>query len=162
MKTLLLKWWLFLCTQAAIGGIAFYLGFFNSILNKDPTRLTFFILSILILTTLWLGKKIYSMSKMVNLTRKIKDKLHEDYSIGWFIAECCLVLGLIGTVAGFIIMLGTAFVDIDVSNIESMQKALTQMSIGMSAALYTTLMGLLSSLVIKLQLVNVERTIEQT
>ena len=59
-------------------------------------------------------------------------------------------------------MLGTAFVDIDVSNIDSMQKALTQMSIGMSAALYTTLMGLLSSLVIKLQLVNVERTIEQT
>ena len=57
-------------------------------------------------------------------------------------------------------MLGTAFVDIDVSNIDSMQKALSQMSIGMSAALYTTLMGLLSSLVIKIQLVNVERAIE--
>ena len=90
------------------------------------------------------------------------DQLKEDLSVGWFIAESCLVLGLIGTVAGFIIMLGTAFVDIDVSNIDSMQKALSQMSIGMSAALYTTLMGLLSSLVIKLQLVNVERTIEQT
>ena len=58
-------------------------------------------------------------------------------------------------------MLGTAFVDIDVSNIESMQKALTQMSIGMSAALYTTLMGLISSLSIKIQLVNIERTVEQ-
>ena len=67
----------------------------------------------------------------------------------------------VGTVCGFIIMLGTAFVDIDVGNILSMQNALSQMSIGMSAALYTTLMGLLSSLVIKIQLVNVERTIEQ-
>ena len=101
------------------------------------------------------------MMKIENLTRKIKDQLKEDLSVGWFIAESCLVLGLIGTVAGFIIMLGTAFVDIDVSNIDSMQKALSQMSIGMSAALYTTLMGLLSSLVIKLQLVNIERTIEQ-
>ena len=162
MKTLLLKWWLFLCTQAAIGGIAFYFGFFNSVLEKDPTRLSLFILGILILTTLWLGKKIYSMSKIKNPSRDIKDELHQDFSIGWFVAECCLVLGLVGTVCGFIIMLGTAFVDIDVSNIDSMQKALTQMSIGMSAALYTTLMGLLSSLVIKLQLVNVERTIDQT
>ena len=42
-----------------------------------------------------------------------------------------------------------------------MQKALSQMSIGMSAALYTTLMGLLSSLIIKIQLVNVERAIER-
>ena len=92
----------------------------------------------------------------------MKEGLMNDLSIQWFIAESCLVLGLVGTVCGFILMLGTAFVDIDVSNIDSMQKALTQMSIGMSAALYTTLMGLLSSLVIKLQLVNVERTIEQT
>ena len=42
-----------------------------------------------------------------------------------------------------------------------MQKALAQMSVGMSAALYTTLLGLIRSLAIKLQLVNVERTIEQ-
>jgi len=161
MKTLLLKWWLFLCTQGAVVGIAQYFGFFNSVLEKDPTRLSFFILGILILTTLWLGKKIYSMMKLENPSRDIKDQLKEDLSIGWFVAESCLVLGLVGTVCGFIIMLGTAFVDIDVSNINSMQKALSQMSIGMSAALYTTLMGLLSSLIIKLQLVNIERTVEQ-
>ena len=91
----------------------------------------------------------------------MKEGLLNDLSIQWFIAESCLVLGLVGTVCGFIIMLGTAFVDIDVGNITSMQNALSQMSIGMSAALYTTLMGLLSSLVIKIQLVNVERAIEQ-
>ena len=155
MKTLLLKWWLFLCTQAAIAGIAFYLGFFQSLIEKDPTRLSFLIIAILLLSSLWIGKIIYSA----------KDKSKEDIlgilSPVWFVAETCLVLGLIGTVSGFIIMLGTAFVDIDVSNIESMQKALTQMSIGMSAALYTTLMGLISSLSIKIQLVNIERTVEQ-
>ena len=127
---------------------------------KDPTRIGFGILGILLITSIWIGKKVYKLSKL-NVTESMKEGLLNDLSIQWFIAESCLVLGLVGTVCGFIIMLGTAFVDIDVGNILSMQNALSQMSIGMSAALYTTLMGLLSSLVIKIQLVNVERTIEQ-
>ena len=78
-------------------------------------------------------------------------------SPGWFIAESCLVLGLIGTVTGFILMLGTAFTELDVTNITSVQNALIKMSLGMSTALYTTLVGLISSLVIKIQFVTIER-----
>ena len=160
MKALLLKWWLFLCAQGAVLAIANHFGFFQDLFEKDPTRIGFGILGILLITSIWIGKKVYKLSKL-NVTESMKEGLLNDLSIQWFIAESCLVLGLVGTVCGFIIMLGTAFVDIDVGNILSMQNALSQMSIGMSAALYTTLMGLLSSLVIKIQLVNVERTIEQ-
>jgi len=158
MKTLLLKWWLFVCSCGVGITIVNYLGFFEILLKKDPTRLSFLILLIFLLTTVWIGQKIYNIIKEQN---KPKEDLQQDFDIGWFIAESCLVLGLIGTVAGFIIMLGTAFINIDVTSINSMQKALSQMSIGMSAALYTTLMGLLSSLGIKLQLVNVGRTIDR-
>jgi len=158
MKTLLLKWWLFVCSCGVGITIVNYLGFFEILLKKDPTRLSFLILLIFLLTTVWIGQKIYNIIKEQN---KPKGDLQQDFDIGWFIAESCLVLGLIGTVAGFIIMLGTAFINIDVTSINSMQKALSQMSIGMSAALYTTLMGLLSSLGIKLQLVNVGRTIDR-
>jgi len=158
MKTLLLKWWLFVCSCGVGITIVNYLGFFKILLKKDPTRLSFLILLIFLLTTVWIGQKIYNIIKEQN---KPKGDLQQDFDIGWFIAESCLVLGLIGTVAGFIIMLGTAFINIDVTSINSMQKALSQMSIGMSAALYTTLMGLLSSLGIKLQLVNVGRTIDR-
>ena len=77
------------------------------------------------------------------------------------IAESCLVLGLIGTVTGFILMLGTAFTELDVTNITSVQNALIKMSLGMSTALYTTLVGLISSLVIKIQLVTIERQLER-
>ena len=160
MKSLLLKWWLFLCLQGAVFAIANYFGFFQDLFVKDPTRIGFTILTILIVTSIWIGQKVYKLSRL-NVTASMKEGLLNDLSIQWFIAESCLVLGLVGTVCGFIIMLGTAFVDIDVGNITSMQNALSQMSIGMSAALYTTLMGLLSSLVIKIQLVNVERAIEQ-
>ena len=160
MKALLLKWWLFLCVQGAVLAIANHFGFFQDLFLKDPTRIGFGILGILLITSIWIGQKVYKLSRL-NVTTSMKEGLLNDLSIQWFVAESCLVLGLVGTVCGFIIMLGTAFVDIDVSNIDSMQNALSKMSIGMSAALYTTLMGLLSSLVIKIQLVNVERTIEQ-
>ena len=160
MKALLLRWWLFLCIQGAVLAIANHFGFFQDLFLKDPTRIGFGILGILLVTSIWIGKKVYKLSKL-EVTAPMKEGLLNDLSIQWFIAESCLVLGLVGTVCGFIIMLGTAFVDIDVGNITSMQNALSKMSIGMSAALYTTLMGLLSSLVIKIQLVNVERTIEQ-
>ena len=160
MKALFLKWWLFLCAQGAVLAIANHFQFFQDLFVKDPTRIGFGILGILLVTSIWIGKKVYTLSRL-EVTTSMKEGLLNDLSIQWFIAESCLVLGLVGTVCGFIIMLGTAFVDIDVGNITSMQNALSQMSIGMSAALYTTLMGLLSSLVIKIQLVNVERAIEQ-
>ena len=157
INRILLKWWFLFCTQIALSTVAYHFGFFHHLYREDTTRIGFFILGILLLTTLWVGKKTYSLKK----NWQGADEAVKEFSSGWFIAESCLVLGLIGTVSGFIIMLGTAFVDIDVSNVDSMQKALAQMSVGMSAALYTTLLGLISSLAIKLQLVTVERTIEQ-
>ena len=146
VNSLLLRWWFLFCTQIALGTVAYHFNFFHHLYREDTTRIGFFILGILVLTTLWLGKKIYSRSK--------------DFSTGWFIAESCVVLGLVGTVTGFILMLGTAFTELDVTNITSVQGALVKMSLGMSTALYTTLVGLISSLVIKIQLVTIERYIE--
>ena len=146
INSILLRWWFLFCTQIALGTIAYHFNFFQHLYHEDTTRIGFFILGILIITTLWLGKKINYLSK--------------DFSSGWFIAESCLVLGLIGTVTGFILMLGTAFTELDVTNIVSVQNALVKMSLGMSTALYTTLVGLISSLAIKIQLVTIERQIE--
>ena len=93
-------------------------------------------------TSVWIGHKTYT-----------KDT---DGEVGWFIAESCLALGMVGTVTGFLLMLGTAFANIDVTNAVSLQNALGVMAIGMSTALYTTLIGLVCSLIIKVQLVNLE------
>ena len=111
MKALLLKWWLFLCVQGAVLAIANHFGFFQDLFLKDPTRIGFGILGILLITSIWIGKKVYKLSKL-NVTESMKEELTNDLSIQWFIAESCLVLGLVGTVCGFIIMLDTAFVDI--------------------------------------------------
>lgn len=81
--------------------------------------------------------------------------------IGWFLSETCMAIGMIGTVAGFLLMLGTAFSGIDVGDTASLQSALTSMAVGMSTALYTTLVGLVCGLYIKSQLVNLEHLIDQ-
>jgi len=155
VNSILLRWWFLLCTQVALGTVAYHFSFFHHLYREDTTRIGFFILGILILTSLWVGKKVYSLKNNWEGSEDAIDKL----SSGWFIAESCLVLGLIGTVTGFILMLGTAFTELDVTNITSVQNALIKMSLGMSTALYTTLVGLISSLVIKIQLVTIEKQI---
>ena len=157
INSILLRWWLLCCTQFALVTVAYHFGFFHHLYREDTTRIGFFILGILLLTTLWVGKKTYSLKK----TWEGADEALNEFSSGWFIAESCLVLGLIGTVTGFILMLGTAFTELDVTNITSVQGALVKMSLGMSTALYTTLVGLISSLAIKIQLVTIERQIER-
>ena len=145
------------CTKFALTTVAYHFGFFQHLYREDTTRIGFFILGLLLLTTLWLGKKVYSFkNNWVGGEEAI-----ESVSPGWFLAETCLVLGLIGTVTGFILMLGTAFTELDVTNIVSVQGALVKMSLGMSTALYTTLVGLISSLAIKIQLVTIERQLEK-
>ena len=56
----------------------------------------------------------------------------------------------------FVFTSGTTFENIDVSNTQTLQDALASMARGMSTALYTTLTGLIASLIIKIQLVNYE------
>ena len=157
VNSILLRWWFLLCSQVALGTVAYHFNFFHHLYREDTTRIGFIILAILILTSLWIGKKVYSLKNNWAGPEDAIDK----FSSGWFIAESCLVLGLIGTVTGFILMLGTAFTELDVTNITSVQNALIKMSLGMSTALYTTLVGLISSLVIKIQLVTIERQLER-
>jgi len=89
-----------------------------------------------------------------------KQRVGKDYTTGtnvsWFISEAILSLGMIGTVAGFILMLGDSFGSIDTSNPETLKDALSSMALGMSTALYTTLVGLILSQALKIQLVNLE------
>ncbi|KAA3630674.1 MAG: hypothetical protein DWQ08_05950 [Proteobacteria bacterium] len=62
-------------------------------------------------------------------------------SSGWFVADLMFKLGLVGTVIGFILMLG-AITDLRSLDIHQALRMLGDMSAGMRLALYTTLTGL--------------------
>ncbi|TNF88866.1 MAG: hypothetical protein EP300_06835 [Gammaproteobacteria bacterium] len=63
------------------------------------------------------------------------------FRFGYVIADLMLKLGLLGTVIGFIFMLGS-LVDLKSIDINVMQNLLAQMSGGMKVALFTTLTGM--------------------
>ena len=141
----LLRWWLIVCLSILAGGVAVYFNLHQDLYDGDQTKLSFLILTLFILTSGWVGW----------CTKKSEIQI-QNIDVGWFVAEACLALGMIGTVTGFLLMLSGAFANIDLANTATIQTALSQMALGMSTALYTTLVGLICSLTLKIQLVNVE------
>ena len=146
--TKLLKWWLIFCLILIGFGTSFHFNLHSQLYSADVTKLSFLIIIIFIFTSVWIGRKTYDLETSTGIDEKI--------DVGWFIAETCLALGMVGTVTGFLYMLGSAFENIDISNTQTLQDALASMAKGMSTALYTTLIGLISSIIIKIQLVNYE------
>jgi biopolymer transport protein ExbB/TolQ len=78
------------------------------------------------------------------------DELVNRHALGHFASDVLLKLGLLGTVVGFILMLMPVgeIKDFDPS---LMKQLLGAMSSGMAVALYTTLAGLITSTLLKLQ-----------
>ena len=146
--TKLLKWWLIFCLTILGFGASYHFNVHSLLYYADVTKLSFLIIVIFMFTSIWIGRKTYDLET----TSVIDDTI----DVGWFVAESCLALGMVGTVTGFLYMLGTAFENIDITNATTLQDALASMARGMSTALYTTLTGLIASLVIKIQLVNYE------
>jgi len=72
------------------------------------------------------------------------------FRFGYVIADLMLKLGLLGTVIGFIFMLGS-LVDLNSIDINVMQKLLGQMSGGMKVALFTTLTGMTCGVLLNLK-----------
>jgi hypothetical protein len=76
--------------------------------------------------------------------------LRRGQEFGWFVADLLLSLGLLGTVVGFILMLGPIS-GLDAADESAIKGALAAMSGGMAVALYTTLAGLVGGMLLKVQ-----------
>ncbi len=78
------------------------------------------------------------------------EEIRKGSQPGWFVADLIVKLGLLGTVIGFILMLGSVG-NIQEFDIKAMQRILRDMSAGMATALYTTLAGLTGSMILAVQ-----------
>ena len=106
------------------------------------------------------SKKIFSINKYIHSLKQGEDKelllrvFEAEYakklSYGWMAADISLKLGLLGTVIGFILML-QPISELNNTSPEELKLALSAMSSGMAVALYTTLTGLISSILIRLE-----------
>ncbi|MYB33903.1 MAG: MotA/TolQ/ExbB proton channel family protein [Gammaproteobacteria bacterium] len=77
----------------------------------------------------------------------LAEQIHKGHRLGWFISDSLIRLGLVGTVIGFIIMLGSVY-DLEGDDVSVLQDLMSSMGGGMQVALYTTLTGISLSLVL--------------
>jgi hypothetical protein len=121
---------------------------FNYIWEMDKTKISFLIMVLYLLGTLYVGARIYRKESGAQID-------HTKTNGIWFVAEQFLSLGLIGTVIGFIIMLTSIF-SVDLSDTGNYSLLITNMLVGMGTALWTTLTGLIASMMLKNQIVYYE------
>ena len=105
---------------------------------------------IIILNEFQIANNILKDKSKAPLHEEFKLKLYEFVDNGFFISDLLLKLGIIGTVIGFIIMLSSLSA-IDEMNLSKMNNLLLSMSAGMKVALYTTLTGLIGSILLSIQ-----------
>lgn len=158
--------------------VAYYLwqiSALGALLDSDSSGVSLIILALYLLVSLFFIALGWSNSKIINdswseehenpllirfaaqlkqkpqalseLLEVLETRLRGRYSFGFFIADLMLKLGLLGTVIGFIIMLGSLS-NLNSIDITVMQKLLVEMSGGMRVALYTTLSGMLTGILL--------------
>ena len=134
-----LYWWLIVCAVGTLSYITHSMGWLVPVYTNDLTYITFLITVVTIFTTLSLGYKF-----------KVPDA--DTVDVEWFVSDVVLTLGMLGTVIGFMIMLQGTFSSIEFNDAHSIRLALSSMSQGLFTALNTTLLGLVSSIILKVQL----------
>ena len=140
MTRTFLQWWLLFVLQLIIVGAMYYFDIHTYILENDQTYISFILLGIWFFASARIG---YKLNKEIQTSNEPI----------WFIAETCMAIGMMGTVLGFILMLGGSnLASIDPSDVEGMKNVIGQLASGMATALLTTLTGLIVSVSLRTQL----------
>lgn len=84
------------------------------------------------------------------LLRVLAEKLRGSNAFGAFAGDALMKLGLFGTIVGFIMMLAPMS-GLDTENQAAVKTSMSMMSEGMAVAMYTTLTGLVGSILLKIQ-----------
>lgn len=84
------------------------------------------------------------------LLRSLADQLRGSNGFGAFASDTLMKLGLLGTIIGFIIMLAP-IATLDAADKAGMKLSMGLMSDGMAIAMYTTLAGLVGSILVRIQ-----------
>ncbi len=135
--------------------VAWIKGFIQTIYESDFTKISVLIAVIFLIQSVLCGIEMWEQTQK-NGSYKDAEEVIEK---GWLWSDIVLSLGMIGTVIGFMIMLA-GFVGVDFSDFDSVQGLITKLSAGMATSLSTTLVGLITSVILKLQFFNLERVVE--
>jgi hypothetical protein len=111
----------------------------------DITKISFGIVCLYTIASFWIGgHMIFGM--------------HKD-ACDWpiFISENLITVGMLGTLIGLMVAIGSLF-GLNLTDAGDAAKGIQQMSTGVSIAMTTTLLGIVSTLLLKIQLLLWDKT----
>jgi hypothetical protein len=138
-----LFWWILVWIQIAGLFVAYQAGIMTMIWHEDVTRLTLVIFIIHAFTTIKTG---------LDTANKNKDWLDPL----WLAADQIFAVGILGTLCGFIILMHEAFIGGIPTTPVQIQKMLATMSSGMATAFWVSACAITSSMIQKVQVMNLE------
>jgi hypothetical protein len=152
-KAVFWKWLVLVCLIGAGLTIAGWMGFFAYVAAVDITKLSFIILAAFIYVS---GRVGWLSYKAIQDSADTKALLQE-LEIAWFASSIFSAVGLFGTIIGFtLLMSGSIFAGVTAATIPTViVAALSKVGI----ALTTTLFGIGSSILTKLQAYNLEHSL---
>lgn len=124
----------------------FKAGIVEKVWTTDVTMLTSVISLIFLAANILLGYIAYNYDK-----DHLKAKLIRATDTIWFVSEILMALGMLGTVIGLIAMLGANVVGNSTQNMAGIQTLLGNMWLHMGLALYTNAVGIICSIILKVQ-----------
>lgn len=143
-----LRWWLlFLCSVAGLAFAALS-GHLGAMWRIDFYKVSFVTLAAYFLISVFIGRLTWR-------TASGDKRWHLRYQEGYDYAVTLMtMLGLIGTVIGFIELLDTSFASLGSADVGQARQAIGSLTAGSSTALVNTLVGLMGAVGIKLQVIN--------
>lgn len=151
-----LRWFLLFVLIIVGSVIAFISGGVNMVLDGDVTKISVIVTVITFGMTLLCGYNSFTFARLEDGENDKAKALRRGVATGRFAASACSRLGLLGTVVGFIMMLG-GLTSFKIGDPIALQNIVSSMSDGMSVALYTTLVGQAANLLISAQYHNLKQ-----
>ncbi len=147
-----LKWWIVFALILFGMSLAAVTGLVETVNRADVTKLSFVILGVFTWFSIRVGKMIWGTRDTISL--RVYARFIDSAK---FASRILIDLGMIGTVIGFIYMLSLSFKGIEVATSANFKIALQTMGTGMGTALWTTAMGLICSVLLRIQLYPLEQ-----
>lgn len=146
--TTFIKWFLLASLTITALFFAEQRGALSLIITNDRSFLAVAIMTLFVITSTYVGTIAY---KVDVASTKEKDRLNKQANLGWFCAEHFFSLGLLGTIIGLCLATqGSMDATKPVSDIVAGLKS------GLNTAFYTTICGIVFSLLLQVQLLIVK------
>ena len=143
--TTFVKWFLLNAILLTAIFLAEQKGALSTMVKNDVSHLTIAIMSLYFLVTCLIGHIAFKADVAVKM--KDRKELSKRAEVGWFCAEHFFSLGLLGTIIGLCVATKG-----NLSDSVSVSQVVAGLKHGLNTAFYTTICGIVFSLLLQLQL----------